>query len=177
MIEIIDQFSGSSFFRIKTQQDHRGNFAKFFQSSEFAKLGWPTQWKEQYASTSLPGVVRGLHFQLPPHEHDKLVFVLSGGVFDVGLDLRRSSSSFQKAKGVELKAGEGVFLPKGFAHGFCVTSREPATLLYLVTSEYQASHDTGILWDSINVDWPVCDAIISSRDKTFVPLDEFASPF
>jgi dTDP-4-dehydrorhamnose 3,5-epimerase len=177
MIERLEEFRGAVFFRIKAHLDERGQFLKFFNASEFQKLGWPTKWVEQYVTTSQPGVLRGLHFQLPPHDHAKLVLVLSGKAFDVALDLRKSSPTYGQSRGVLLEAGEGVFLPKGFAHGFCVPGPDPAVLLYSATTEYAPAHDSGILWSSINVDWPIREAITSARDKSFPKFNEFKSPF
>jgi dTDP-4-dehydrorhamnose 3,5-epimerase len=158
--------------------DERGSFTKVFQESVLADLGLPTVIREQYHSSSIHGVVRGLHFQVPPHDHAKYVFCLAGQVIDVAVDLRPESPTYGRHVTFELDAarGNGVFLPRGFAHGFAVVSEE-AILLYMQTSEYAPDHDAGIRWDSAGIDWPIADPILSARDAGLPPLSDFVSPF
>ena len=133
---------------------------------------------EQYYSVSHSGVLRGLHFQLPPSDHDKLVYCTAGAAFDVALDLRLGSPEFGRHIGLTLSAEAHnlLYLPRGFAHGFCVTEG-PATMVYNTTTPYAPEHDTGILWNSAGIDWPVDTPLVSTRDRNFPALDEFESPF
>jgi dTDP-4-dehydrorhamnose 3,5-epimerase len=158
--------------------DERGSFVKTFHLDWFRDLGLRSDWAEQYYSVSKRRVLRGLHFQLPPHEHAKLVYCVSGEVFDVAVDLRRGSSSFGQHVSVVLSAANAnmIYLDAGFAHGFYTTS-DSATLVYNVTSVYAPSHDTGIRWDSAGIRWPDPDPIVSARDEQFQPLGSFESPF
>jgi dTDP-4-dehydrorhamnose 3,5-epimerase len=159
-------------------KDDRGVFIKIFHSEEFRSLGLCADWKEQYYSTSNQGVLRGLHFQLPPHDHAKLVYCIAGSVEDVALDLRVGSPTYGKTIMLELSARKGnmIYLPKGLAHGFCTPS-EPATLVYNVSSVYEQDADSGIRWDSVGVQWPIQNPLLSNRDRSFPALDEFKSPF
>ncbi len=145
------------------RSDSRGRFVKTFHIEEFQSKGLETGFVEQYYSTSHPGVLRGLHFQLPPHDHAKVVFAVTGEVFDV----------------VRLSAvrGNGVYIPRGVAHGFCVLGESPATLVYNVTSIHSPESDCGVRWDSADIPWPVTSPVISDRDRTFAALADFASPF
>ena len=161
-------------------EDLRGSFVKFFHADFFKALGLPNCFSEDYFSNSKKDVIRGMHFQTPPFDHEKLVFPLSGEIFDVAVDLRKSSPTFGKSFTTILNASKGnaLYLPKGFAHGFCSLSNE-SIVGYKVTSVYNATHDQGIRWDSIDVDWPTRNPIISERDTSFVSLADFSksSPF
>ena len=158
--------------------DTRGRFVKVFHRDEFQKLGLDTNFHEEYYSTSIRGVIRGLHFQTPPNDHNKVVFCVKGDVLDVLLDLRRGSPTYGKVATYLLSEEKGNFLyiPKGIAHGFCVLSSE-ATLVYKVSSVYNQTSDAGILWSSVQVDWPVSNPIVSGRDLGFPELANFESPF
>ena len=158
--------------------DVRGRFIKIFHKNTFIKLGLNTDFVEEYYSNSHLGVLRGLHFQNPPVEHIKLVYCVQGEVFDVLLDLRVGSPTYGKTAKVTLNAdlGNYLYIPKGLAHGFCVTS-DKATLVYKVSTVYSPKHDSGILWNSVNIDWPTKSPLLSSRDLSFPSLKEFVSPF
>lgn len=158
--------------------DDRGQFVKTFHRRSFETLGLRADWAEQYYSTSQPGVIRGLHFQRPPHDHAKLVFCTAGRVLDVAVDLRRGSPTYGQHIQIELSAQRAnmLYLPVGLAHGFC-TLDEPATLIYNVTSVYEPSSDTGIRWDSAGIDWPHSSPNLSARDRQFESLSAFDSPF
>jgi len=158
--------------------DERGRFVKVFHQDEFVRLGLVTNFKEEYYSHSRQGVIRGMHFQLPPSDHVKLVYCVQGEVQDVVLDLRQGSPSYGHAESIKLTAEQGnyLYIPKGLAHGFCTTSAV-ATLVYKVSTVYDPQHDSGVLWDSFGVEWPTLQPVISSRDTSFKPLSEFASPF
>ena len=160
------------------RRDDRGNFVKVFHRDIFSQHGLATEYAEEYYSASHRNVVRGLHFQTPPHDHAKLVYCVQGSVMDVALDLRRGSPTFGQHLMLELSAQNGhmLYLPPGLAHGYCTTS-EPALMVYKVTTTYAPNHDTGLAWDSANIDWPIKDPIMSERDRSFGTLAEFDTPF
>lgn len=158
--------------------DKRGSFVKTFHRSTFSEYGLNTEFKESYYSTNSKGVLRGMHFQLPPEDHDKLVYCVEGCVWDVVLDLRRSSLSFGEWFSMELSGDlhNAIYIPSGMAHGFYTVS-ERATLVYMVSSEYSPGADSGIRWDSCGINWPGGKKIISERDSSFTTLSSFDSPF
>jgi len=137
--------------------DSRGFFTETFHEKEFAALGLATHFAQDNQSRSAKGVLRGLHFQLEQPQA-KLVRVARGSIFDVAVDIRRSSSNFGKWIGVTLNEGDGrqVFIPEGFAHGFLVLS-DVADVVYKCTTVYHAESNRGIRWDdpAIGVQWPL----------------------
>ncbi|WP_160079164.1 dTDP-4-dehydrorhamnose 3,5-epimerase [Pseudomonas sp. 8AS] len=158
--------------------DERGRFVKIFHSDEFERNNFATNFVEEYYSVSNRGVLRGLHFQVPPKEHKKVVYCVQGEVFDVVLDLRQGSPTYGMAEAFTLGADKGnyVYIAEGLAHGFCAVS-DTAVLVYKVTSTYSPQHDSGVLWSSVDVDWPVKNPLVSTRDTLFPGLSEFVSPF
>jgi len=134
--------------------------------------------REQYYSISKKNVLRGMHFQLPPHDHYKLVTCVEGRILDVVVDLRRSSPTFGQHLCVELSGvrADSIYIPSGLAHGFLVLSRR-ALVLYNVSSLYAPLHDTGIRWDSAGIQWPVVAPQVSERDAVLPPLAAFETPF
>ena len=162
----------------KILEDGRGRFVKTFHKEIFLELGLQTFFPEEYYSVSSKGVLRGLHFQLPPQECAKLVYCVQGCVFDAVLDLRRSLPTFGEYYTLELDADKAnmLYIPPGLAHGFYVLS-ERATMVYKVSTVYSPKHDTGILWNSVEIPWPDKNPIISARDSKFIEFDQFQSPF
>lgn len=158
--------------------DNRGSFIKTFHNEAFAELGLAAEWKEEYYSTSIKNVLRGLHFQTPPADHDKLVYCSFGKVMDVSVDLRKSSATFGKHTICFLEGGKGnmMYLPKGFAHGF-LTLSERAIIVCKTTTVYSPENDKGILWSSCGIDWQCNEPILSDKDKNHPTLAEFDSPF
>lgn len=158
--------------------DSRGNFIKTFHIEAFKELGLETDFKEEYHSTSMKNVLRGLHFQTPPADHVKLVYCIEGSVMDVAVDLRKDSPTYGKFHIVNLDGQKCnmSYLPRGFAHGFYTLS-ERAVMMYKLTSVYSPENDKGILWDSIDIPWSCKDPILSDRDKQHLPFSEFDSPF
>lgn len=158
--------------------DSRGRFVKVFHEKAFAEQGLETNFVEEYYSVSHKNVVRGMHFQLPPMDHVKLVYCVQGEVIDTVVDLRIGSQTYGQFDLFELSAkrANSVYIPKGMAHGFYVLS-EQAIMVYKVSSIYSPEHDAGILWNSIGIPWPSNKAILSSRDQVFPSLDKFVSPF
>lgn len=159
-------------------KDERGSFVKTFHLDGFSALGLATHFAEEYYSISRKDVLRGLHFQLPPMDHVKLVYCLSGTVLDVVLDIRIDSPTFGEYRMIELSAEKGnmIYMPRGVAHGFLVTS-DHAVMQYKVTSVYSLNHDSGILWNSVGIDWPVACPVISARDCAFPAFKDFITPF
>jgi dTDP-4-dehydrorhamnose 3,5-epimerase len=171
-------FSGCYQVQPRVFQDVRGRFVKPLVISQLRALGLRTDFVEQYHSTSASGVIRGMHFQTPPHEHAKLVYCAAGAVTDVLLDLRRLSPTYGRAITLPLTAqsGNALYLAAGIAHGF-VATLEPALMIYNVTSEYASEHDSGVRWDSFGFDWGVTAPLISVRDRNFPALADIDSPF
>jgi dTDP-4-dehydrorhamnose 3,5-epimerase len=161
--------------RPKRYADFRGYFAETYNQEAFAKMGIDAVFVQDNHSLSLKaGTIRGLHFQSAPFEQGKLVRVVRGRIFDVAVDIRRSSASFGRYVSVELSAQEGdqIMIPAGFAHGFCAL--EPDTeVVYKVDQYYSVSHDRGIRWDDprIGINWPLGGqaATLSEKDKN-LPL-------
>ncbi len=159
--------------------DERGVFIKTFNDDTFmqaADIGF--ELKESYFSTSKKGVIRGMHFQLPPYQHSKVVYCPQGAILDVIVDLRKESATYGQYYAHELSAEnhKAYFIPEGFAHGFKALT-DGAMTYYLVSSGYHKDSDTGILYNSIGYDWRVENPIISGRDLSFGTLAEFDSPF
>jgi len=162
----------------KIFDDNRGRFVKVFHEQAFAKLGLETNFVEEYYSISHKNVIRGMHFQLPPMDHVKMVYCVQGEVIDAVIDLRVGSPTYGKHALFELSAtkANSIYIPKGMAHGFCVLS-DQAIMVYKVSSIYSQEHDSGVLWNSANISWPTTKAILSARDESFLKLDQFESPF
>jgi dTDP-4-dehydrorhamnose 3,5-epimerase len=158
--------------------DERGWFVKTFNDVLFRELGIGFELKESYFSVSAKDVVRGMHFQTPPHQHAKIVFCPFGAVLDVIVDLRRGSPTYGQHFAQELSAEnhKAYYIPEGFAHGFRSLT-EGAITYYLVSSGYSQPNDSGILYSSIGFDWQLDNPIISARDLSFSPLEAFDSPF
>lgn len=159
--------------------DHRGNFIKYFEFDEYKNHGLVTQFAEEYYTTSKHKVIRGMHLQLPPHDHIKIVNCVYGEIFDVVVDLRINSPTYKKSMAFSLSQENAkmVYISAGLAHGFFVKSNE-AVVCYKVTTKYAPQYDTGIRWDSlVDIHWPEKNPVISDRDQSFVGLDEFVSPF
>ncbi len=158
-------------------EDARGMFIKTFHAPAYRELGLETDFVEEYYTTSRCGVLRGLHFQTPPADHAKLVYCVSGTVFDAVLDLRAGSPAFGKCAHIELSAEKRnlLYIPRGLAHGFAALT--DCTMVYKVTSVHSPAQDAGIRWDSAGIPWPGEDFIISERDGAFPALADFQSPF
>lgn len=180
MIENIRETSipGCFELKVRVQRDDRGSFTKIFHEGIFAEYNLDTCFKEEFYSVSRKGVLRGLHFQLPPEDHAKLVCCLCGAVLDAVVDLRKGSPSYGKNVTFELNGEDGtvIYIPPGVAHGFYVTGPE-ALILYNTTKIYNAQCDSGILWNSAGISWPEEEPLISEKDKKMVPLAAFKSPF
>lgn len=163
--------------------DERGYFVETYNARAFAEFGITAVFVQDNQSLSAtPGTIRGLHFQVPPHAQAKLVRVLRGSILDIAVDLRRGSPTFGQWCGATLTAdrGEQLYIPKGFAHGFCTL--EPHTeVAYKVDDYYAPECETGLLWNDPNlgIEWPVAShaAVLSPKDRMLPRLDTFVSPF
>lgn len=162
----------------KVHEDERGKFVKTFHAPDFQELGLETDFKEEYYSVSKKGVLRGLHFQKPPHDHVKMVYCAEGRVFDVVLDIRRDSRMYGKHVSFELSMEKCniLYLPKGVAHGFYTLSKS-AIMMYKVSSVYSPEFDSGILWNSVEIKWPSANPVVSKRDASLRAFDAGRSFF
>ncbi len=146
--------------------DERGIFIKTFNSDLFFENNLQTVWNEEYYSISKKDVIRGMHFQTPPHDHDKIVYCSAGSILDVIVDIREKSDTYKRVFSMKLSQENGtmVYIPKGCAHGFL--SLENQTIVnYKVSTVYNPEADKGILWSSIDFDWNAANPILSNRDK------------
>lgn len=158
--------------------DRRGFFSELFSTAGFAAAGMSTEFvQDNYSRSHTAGVVRGLHFQIPPFAQAKLVFVTRGAIFDVAVDLRTNSPTHGQHVTAVLSAASWnqIFIPVGFAHGFCVL--EPDTdVIYKVTAPYSPAHERGILWNdpALRIEWPVRpeNAVLTDRDLAYPKLSE-----
>ncbi|HEY1717506.1 MAG TPA: dTDP-4-dehydrorhamnose 3,5-epimerase [Verrucomicrobiae bacterium] len=178
-MEIIKtDLAGVHIIRPRVFEDARGSFVKTYHAQTLRAAGLAFQPQEEFFSTSHREVIRGMHFQLPPHTQARLVYCIAGKVLDVIVDLRKSSPAFGHVRTHELSAAnrEMLFIPEGFAHGF-LALEEPGAMVYLASPVHSPPHDAGIAWDSINFQWPVKNPILSVRDRKFPALRDFQSPF
>jgi dTDP-4-dehydrorhamnose 3,5-epimerase len=154
--------------------DERGFFFESFNQKLFeAAIGYPVNFVQDNHSKSSKGVLRGLHYQLPPHAQGKLVRCVVGEVFDVAVDIRKSSPTFGQWVGINLSAENKrqLWIPEGFAHGF-VTLSDCAEFLYKTTDYYNPLSERSILWADadIGINWPIRDVILSGKDNVALAL-------
>lgn len=170
--------AGAFVIRPPVFHDARGAFVKTYHTEAFREAGLPFTPREEFFSVSRRNVVRGLHFQTPPHAVDKLVYCPLGAVLDVIVDLRRASPTYGQTYSRELSAAnrEMLFVPIGFAHGFLALA-DDSMMVYQCSEVHAPAHDAGILWNSIPFAWPVAAPILSPRDLAFPALRDYASPF
>ena len=160
--------------------DERGFFMESFKESLFVANGIDANFVQDNYSHSIKGVLRGLHYQLNPKPQGKLVLVIRGEIFDVAVDIRKGSPTYGKWVGEILseKNHNMLYVPVGFAHGFCVLSSE-ADVLYKVSEEYAPEYDRGIIWNDpeIGIKWPIEKPILSLKDSTQPALKEADNNF
>lgn len=159
-------------------KDERGIFIKTFHEMAFKERGLECNFKESFYSISKKGVIRGMHFQIPPYDHAKLIYVTSGKIVDIILDIRKELPTYGKYVAIELSSENGriLYVPKGCAHGF-LAFEDNSTVIYLQTTIHSAEHDKGIRWDSFGMDWGIENPIISKRDMGFSKFENFDSFF
>lgn len=175
--------AGLWIFEPKVFSDERGYFYESFNHRNFVEA---TQFQNAFVqdnhSLSHYGVMRGMHFQLPPHDQAKLVRVIRGKVLDVAVDIRQHSETFGKYESVMLsdENKKQLFIPSGFAHGFVVLSQE-AEVLYKCDNYYAPKSESGIIYNdaAVQIDWqiPEGDMIISSKDQALKTLNELEPVF
>ena len=160
--------------------DDRGFFLESYKQSDFADNGIPWAFVQDNRSHSARRVVRGLHYEMLPRAQGKLVMALAGEIYDVAVDIRTGSPTYGRWVGATLSAERFnmLYIPVGFAHGFCVLS-EQADVLYKVTDEYAADLDCGIRWDDpqLGIDWPLADPILSAKDAQLPLLRDAENNF
>ena len=167
----------------KIHRDARGFFSETFNARALEQFGISGDFVQDNHSLSVQtGVLRGLHFQLPPYAQDKLVRVTRGAIFDVAVDIRKGSPTYGHHVSATLSAQNWhqLWVPKGFAHGFCTL--EPDTeVVYKVTDYYNADSDRGLAWDdqALGIEWPVAagDAVLSDKDRQHPTLADLPTSF
>jgi len=160
--------------------DDRGFFFESFKESDFFSNGIDKKFVQDNFSHSVNGVIRGLHFQKAPKAQAKLVTVLKGKIFDVAVDIRKNSPTYGKWVS-EILSGDThnlLYVPEGFAHGFCVISDE-ADVLYKVSNEYSQEHERSIIWNDpkLDIQWPIKKPIISNKDNKLSLLENLDNDF
>ena len=161
-------------------EDQRGLFAELYKSTEFVQVGIDRRFNQIDYSRSYKNIVRGLHYQLNPMAQAKIVSVIHGRVFDVAVDLRKGSPTYGRWVALELTPeGTGMlYIPEGFAHGFCTLSDE-AEIIYHCSQVYSKEHERGLCWDdpAVGIDWPVKSPVLSERDRQHPLLAEAENNF
>jgi dTDP-4-dehydrorhamnose 3,5-epimerase len=159
----------------RTFEDQRGFFMETYKRSDFAANGITGEFVQSNYSHSIRGTLRGLHCQKPPRAQGKLVMALRGEVFDVAVDIRQGSPTYGQWVSAILSDENFymLYIPVGFAHGFCVLSEE-ADFVYLVTAEYAPEFDSGILWNdpAIGIQWPIAEPKLSPKDAQLPLLQD-----
>jgi dTDP-4-dehydrorhamnose 3,5-epimerase len=174
----ITEFNDLFVLEYSSFKDNRGEFVKTIHKDFFLenKLEW--NFTESFYSVSYKNVFRGMHFQYYPNDHEKLVYVVKGKILDVVLDLRFESETYGKYFATELsdKNRKGIYIGKGFAHGFL--SLEDNTIVEYHTTTVQSKEcEGGVKWDSFGFEIPIENPIISQRDGAFAPFDKVIKYF
>lgn len=159
-------------------KDERGFFCESYKFSDFAANGITDEFKQDNHSLSTKGVVRGLHFQIAPNAQSKLVRCIHGEIYDVAVDLRKSSKTFGRVFGIKLsdQTHKMLYIPAGFAHGFLTLSDE-AEVLYKTSNEYDPKSELGIKWNDpeLAIDWQVKNPLVSKKDEILPLFHEIKS--
>lgn len=169
---------GCYLFKNRLFQDARGSFSKIYSEEIFRKLNLQIPVAEVFYSESGKNVIRGMHFQTPPHDQVKVVSCLAGRILDVVLDLRKNSATYGQYFSLELTPAleTTVVIPRGCAHGF-YSYEDRSIVSYVVETNHNKESDQGIRWDSFGFQWPSSGPILSDRDRGFPALSEFTNPF
>ena len=170
--------SGLKILEPRIFEDSRGKFIKTFTNDFFIENDLDINIKETYYSISHKDVIRGMHFQTPPHDHMKLVYVSAGKILDVVLDIRKNSPTFGQYFSCELSCDNAkvLIIPKGLAHGF-KSLEDNTNVTYIQTTCYAPHNDGGIKYDSFGFNWQCKKPQLSQRDLSFKTLDTFDTPF
>jgi dTDP-4-dehydrorhamnose 3,5-epimerase len=178
----ITDIPGLLVFEPKVFEDSRGCFFESYNEQTFKANGIDTRWVQDNQSSSEYGVIRGLHYQLPPYAQTKLIRVIRGKILDVVVDIRKGSPTFGKSYSEVLSAKnkKQLFIPAGFAHGFSVLSKN-AEVMYKCNSFYNKESEGGIIYNDaeLSIDWriPVENAIVSDKDKLLPTLAQCNNSF
>ena len=169
---------GAYLIHPKFFKDKRGVFIKTFHIDTFKEQNIECDFKESFYSYSKKNVIRGMHFQNPPHDHAKLVYVSQGAVLDVLVDLRKGSPAYGKFFSAELSSENHqlIYIPQGCAHGY-LSTKDNSCVIYMHTTVHVPGADTGIHFESFGFNWGVENPILSDRDKSFKHLSDYESPF
>jgi dTDP-4-dehydrorhamnose 3,5-epimerase len=163
-----EHLSGVLTVELRRFVDERGFFVERYNERQFRDAGLPASFCQDNHSRSAPGVIRGLHFQTGPPQ-GKLVGVIRGRIWDVVVDIRPASPTFGSHLATELNDSDSrlLWIPAGFAHGFCVLGDDAADVLYKVDNPYNRETESGILWNDpdLAIAWPVPNPIVSERDR------------
>lgn len=167
-MKVIDtRLTGAVVIEPQVFGDARGFFYESYNEAKYRDAGIDRRFVQSNVSRSARGVLRGLHYQWP-NPQGKLVSVLEGEVYDVAVDIRRGSPTFGRWEAAMLTAANHrqLWIPEGFAHGFCVVS-EAATFMYQCTALYDPAADAGVRWNdaAIGIDWPVAEPLLSGKDQ------------
>ena len=164
----------------KVFEDERGYFYESYNQQIFKQNGINISFVQDNQSLSQRGVLRGLHFQHPPHAQAKLIRVISGSVLDVAVDLRKSSPTYGKYEAIKLSAQNKkvLLIPEGFAHGF-LTLEDNTIFSYKCSNFYNAASEDAIFWndETLNINWSIDDPILSEKDNMAKKFISFKSPF
>ncbi len=167
---------GVLIFTPRVFEDTRGFFCETYNAEVWHAAGIDTAFVQDNHSRSVRHTLRGLHFQLPPAAQAKLLRVVSGAVWDVAVDIRKGSPTFGQWVGVELSAAnfKQLYIPAGFAHGFCVLS-EVADVLYKTSHVYAPAQEQGIRWNdpALGIEWPTTEPLLSERDARAQSLSAY----
>jgi len=168
-MEIENTFiSGLKIIHLKEFKDVRGSFIKIFNDDFFRVNSLETNFKESYYSISSKNIIRGMHYQIPPAEHIKIVYINNGSILDVILDIRHNSPTFGQYYELEINMDNPilVYIPVGCAHGF-LSMEDHTIVTYLQSSCYNPLYDKGIKYNSFGMNWGVNSPILSARDLDF----------
>ncbi len=166
---------------LKPLADNRGFFMRTFDDKIFKEAGLERNWvQENHSRSEEKGIIRGLHFQLPPFTETKMVRCINGAVLDVFVDLRKDSPTFGHWDSIELTAENKkmIFIPRGFAHGFC-TLTDISEVVYKVDNYYSPENERGLLWNdkSVGINWPTNKPILSDKDQKNMTFEEFIKEY
>jgi len=172
--------NGVLLIKPKVHQDHRGHFFESFRHDALEKMGVTLNFIQDNQSLSNAGILRGLHFQAPPHAQGKLVRVIKGAVRDVVVDIRNESATYGQFAAFELTEEnfQSLYVPPGFAHGF-LTLRDQTIFTYKCTDYYHPETEGGILWNTpeLNIPWNIDEPVLSDKDTKLPVFSDFKSPF
>jgi len=164
----------------KVFKDERGYFYESYNQANFKAIGIDIEFTQDNQSLSNKDIVRGLHFQAPPHAQDKLVRVIKGSVLDIAVDIRKNSPTYGKHFSIELTEDNFLmlYIPKGFAHGFA-TLYDNTIFSYKCSDTYHPETEGGLQWNDreIGINWGIENPILSEKDKKYEPFSLFVSPF